>query len=258
MKRSSSQPAARLTQSSWKGRTLLEHNEAYKCTVHAPYRFTMRCKTKFGDEMTYLPQGGELSGPLAEQLDAIRNKPPSYSMLARASGITKPPDQPGPGHYPMPSTLYGSHPTLPMAGRVPVRTARRSEPKDQLMQGDTPSPQDYAVVTDKKFGRYDQVTAPTFTMRAKIKDPADKEKRPGCQAYTLGNVSNKGKMDTPSWSMTTRGSGITKPPDFPGPGDYAVPSTIYGVHPSLTCPGRVPHRTTRRFKKESEIDDRPY
>merc|ERR1719408_658049 len=96
---------------------------------------------------------------------------PSWTMAPRSSGIPKPPMIPGPGHYPSPGTIYGSHPTIHQAGRVPKTTQKRSEPSEWEPK-DTPSPQDYAVCanhntadTNYKFGRYDQVSAPKFSIR---------------------------------------------------------------------------------------------
>merc|ERR1712187_17396 len=71
--------------------------------VHAP-KFTMRAKTSFGNETKKTDT--EPSGPIADKVDAILNKPPSWTMLPRSSGMPKSVDQPGPGEYHQPSTLY--------------------------------------------------------------------------------------------------------------------------------------------------------
>merc|ERR1712048_1443711 len=107
--------------------------------VHAP-KFTMRAKTSFGDQVK--KSDTEPSGPIADKVDAILHRPPSWTMLPRGSGIPKAAPQPGPGEYHQPSTLYGSHPQLAVAGRVPKRTEKR---KDMANPSNTPSPQDYAT-----------------------------------------------------------------------------------------------------------------
>eukprot|EP00931_Biecheleriopsis_adriatica_P040632 TRINITY_DN2328_c0_g1_i5.p1 TRINITY_DN2328_c0_g1~~TRINITY_DN2328_c0_g1_i5.p1 ORF type:complete len:133 (-),score=16.73 TRINITY_DN2328_c0_g1_i5:447-845(-) len=115
---------------------------------------------------------GGMAGDMSSKYNEIRPRAPSWTMMPRESGITKTKDQPGPGEYPQPSTLYGSHPALPVVGRVPKSTTKRSSPQDQLggEMKNNPSPQDYEVVQtgkgkDSKFGRVDQETAPKFTMR---------------------------------------------------------------------------------------------
>merc|ERR1711879_667041 len=172
--------------------------------------------------------------------DSILNKPPTWSMPGRGSGIPKPADTPGPGEYAQPSTLYGSHPQLSVPGRVPKTTQRRSAPNDHLPK--TPSPQDYAVVqTGKKFGRVDQETAPVFTMRAKTNfGDASKSRLPTELSADLSDKYDSILNKPPNWTMAARGSGIPKAQDFPGPGEYHQPSTLYGSHPALPVPGRVP------------------
>jgi len=109
---------------------------------------------------------------------------------------------------------------------------------------------DYATCSFKgEFGRVDQVSAPKFSMRSKIVDPANKEKKPGCQTYDIKNCNRKGPMNAPSWSMAARSSGIPPPPQVPAPGEYVLPGSIYGAHPSIPQPGRVPKTTEQRFKE---------
>lgn len=176
---------------------------------------------------------------------------PAWTLNSRSTGISKPPQQPGPGEYTLPSTLYGSHPQLPVPGRIPKSTTRRSLPNDGMPT--TPAPWDYAVVQKDKFGRIDQTTAPRFTMRGKLKDPMAREQRPG--PYETGNYNYKGEMTTPSWTLNSRSTGISKPPQQPGPGEYTLPSTLYGCHPQLPVPGRIPKTTAPRFP---ELPERPY
>merc|ERR1719456_1782618 len=155
-------------------------------------------------------------------------------MLSRGSGIPKTESQPGPGEYHQPSTLYGSHPQLAVAGRVPKRTETR---KDMANPNDTPSPQDYATTLsggDKHtFGRVDQVHAPKFTMRAKTSfgnEVKQTDTEPsGPIADKVDAILNR----PPKWTMMPRGSGIPKPAEQPGPGEYQQPSTLYGSHPQL-------------------------
>jgi len=233
---------------------------AYKATIDLPPKYTMRGKTAFGNETTGRTQtepGGDLSG----KLDHILKRTPSWSMTSRGTGIPKPSQQPGPGHYPAPSTLYGSHPTLACAGRVPKTTAVRPDVASKARKDDNPSPQQYQTVSSEgpnhKIGRVDQTTTPKYTMRSKLADPADREVKPGCQEYNLGRATNKGMMNTPAWSMAPRSSGIPKPAGTPGPGKYDIPGSIYGSHPLLTQPGRVTIPTTKRFIYPTP-DERPY
>jgi len=179
-----------------------------------------------------------------------------WTMAPRGSGIPKPTNQPGPGEYAQPSTLYGSHPMLPMAGRVPKTTTKRSTPSDALtMGGVTPAPHDYKVTADGEFGSVAQAKAPKYSMRAKISDPADKEVRPGATTYTLGMAGRQGIMSTPCWSMAPRGTGIPKPQNQPGPGEYAQPSTLYGSHPMLPVAGRVHMGGSERWNHK--VEERP-
>lgn len=208
-------------------------------------KFTMRAKTSFGNEVKQ--SDTEPSGPIADKVDSILNRPPSWTMLSRGAGIPNAPDQPGPGEYCQPSTLYGSHPQLAVAGRVPKRTEKR---KGMERPDVTPSPLDYATsLSDGKnhtFGRADQHHAPKFTMRAKTSfgnEVKQSDTEPsGPIADKVDAILNK----PPSWTMVPRGSGIGKPVDQPGPGEYANPGTIYGTHPCIPVAGRIPKRTEQR------------
>lgn len=236
----------------------LNATESFKASVDMPPRFSIRAKVSFGDPFcTAKTASNDIGQDLSDKLDQIRPAQPKWSMTSRGSGIPKPPDQPGPGQYPQPSTLYGSHPQLPVPGRVPKTTTNRAAPSDQFPK--TPAPHDYEVVQKDKFGRYDQLTAPKFTMRGKVSfgDPF-------CSAKTASNDIGQDLADKldqirpaqPKWTMTSRGSGIPKPKDQPGPGQYLQPSTLYGSHPQLPVPGRVPKTTSNRWGKP--LSPRPY
>ena len=75
-------------------------------------KFTMRPKVAFGSQFKSAKQAeeGGMSGDMSSKYNEIRPRAPAYSMIPRSSGITKTSDQPGPGEYAQPSTLYGSHP----------------------------------------------------------------------------------------------------------------------------------------------------
>lgn len=244
-------PVARSRSTPRSGKLGLDVVEAY-ASLHKTPSWTMRTKTAFGDEQKYRNTGGEAGADLSSKYDQIRPRAPAFSMLPRASGIPKPANQPGPGEYMLPSTLYGSHPALPMAGRVPKTTARRSLPQDGMPV--TPSPLDYKTEQTGIFGRVDQSRVPKWSMRSKLVDPASREVRPG--AYDVGNCGRNGAMTSPKWTMMPRSSGLPKPVDQPGPGDYALPSTLYGRHPALPMAGRVPRLTSERFS--SKVEERPY
>mmetsp|Transcript_44930 Transcript_44930/g.88918 ORF Transcript_44930/g.88918 Transcript_44930/m.88918 type:complete len:252 (+) Transcript_44930:127-882(+) len=227
--------------------------KAFKNTINSGPTFSMRAKTSFGvPQPTATEPGGDLSG----KLDSVLKKSPSWSMTSRAVGIPSPPSQPGPGEYPLPSTLCGSHPTLVCPGRVHKPTAPRPDFIRDAAKKDIPSPADYQNEgSNRKLRRADQSAPPSYTMRAKLSDPADREPRPGFKL--LGNATHKGVQNTPSWSMPPRASGIPKPHVTPGPGQYPIPGSIYGSHPMIQQPGRVAKKTGKRFTYP-EPDDRPF
>uniref|UniRef100_A0A7S4SKL3 Uncharacterized protein n=1 Tax=Alexandrium monilatum TaxID=311494 RepID=A0A7S4SKL3_9DINO len=243
-----------------KGRALLDHATAYKATVRSGPKYSLRVKTSFGDALatsTHTEPTGDVSG----KLDSVLKKSPSWSLTTRGTGIPKPPHQPGPGEYRVPSTLYGAHPALACPGRVPKTSDTRPDPGTKARKDDYPAPNQYQTSCsdgpNHKFGRADQQTVPKYSMRSKLPDPADKEVRPGCTKYDLGKASRKGIMTMPSWSMAPRGNGIPKSADYPGPGYYSQPGSIYGSHPALAQPGRVAKLTSKRFTYP-EPDERPY
>lgn len=205
-------------------------------------RFTCRKKTDFGDPMIAL--GAKEIRPGAQTYkikDVTHNGPafaPKWSMLARSSGISKPPQQPGPGQYEIPSTVYFENPLVAAPGRCPKRTEKRADPQDGME--DTPAPGYYKVNFDGEIGTKLQNKAPQWSMRIKPGDPLCREKRPNAQTYNVpSNATANGLVKPPKWSMTTRSSGISKPPMVPGPGEYPIPGTIYGGHPAFDTPGRV-------------------
>lgn len=249
----------------------LDDVNAYKASIDMPPRFTMRPKVAFGSQFKDPKKADEggMAGDMASKYNEIRPRAPSWSFISRASGVTKTKDSPGPGQYPLPSTLYGSHPALPMAGRVPKSTEARSTPQDQLgaEMKRNPAPHDYEVVKTvpgptHKFGREDQKTAPKFTMRAKVSFGSQfknsKKADEGGMAGDMSSKYNEIRPRAPSWSFIARASGVTKTKDSPGPGEYVQPSTLYGSHPQLKVPGRVPKSTTERFPDLREKDMRPY
>lgn len=240
-----------------KDRPLLQAHESWKASSmrRAPAP-TMGGRHKFGDMLATAPTGTELTTVESHKYDYFLTKQPSWTMIPRKSGMSKPPDQPGPGEYPLPGSIYGNHPTIKQPGRVSI--ARTERPSLASLQAkDVPSPQDRAVVKDGKIGTALQRSAPQFSIRLKWKDPADKEKRPGCQTYDIGDQGKSGKMGAPAWTMAPRSSAIPKPPQQPGPGAYPMPGSIYGAHPTIPQPGRVPQTKAKRFTYP-EPDDRPY
>jgi len=231
----------------------LDATTAFTASVDMPPRYTIR--KKISDPADKEKRPGCQTYDIGKCARNGVMKMPSWTMAARASGIPKPPLAPGPGHYPLPGSIYGAHPTIEQPGRVPKSTTKRVDPQDWEPK-DTPSPQDYYTQQESTFGRADQASAPKFSIRKKIGDPADKEKRPGCQTYDVKNLARKGAMTAPSWSMAPRSAGIPSPPQAPGPGEYVLPGSIYGSHPSINQPGRVPKTTAKRFDNDPE--PRPY
>jgi len=235
-----------------------------------PPKFTMRPKVSFGSQFKdpKKPDEGGMAGDMSSKYNEIRPRAPTWTFVGRESGITKTKDQPGPGEYPLPSTINGSHPCLTMAGRVPKTTERRSTPSDQLGADMkiNPSPQEYVVVQSDgkghKFGRVDQKTAPKFTMRPKVSFGSQfkdsKKADEGGMAGDMSSKYNEIRPRAPSYTFVGRSSGITKTKMQPGPGEYALPSTLYGSHPQLKCAGRVPKSSVERFPAPREKDMRPY
>eukprot|EP00441_Pelagodinium_beii_P006496 CAMPEP_0197703244 /NCGR_PEP_ID=MMETSP1338-20131121/125339_1 /TAXON_ID=43686 ORGANISM="Pelagodinium beii, Strain RCC1491" /NCGR_SAMPLE_ID=MMETSP1338 /ASSEMBLY_ACC=CAM_ASM_000754 /LENGTH=387 /DNA_ID=CAMNT_0043287137 /DNA_START=18 /DNA_END=1178 /DNA_ORIENTATION=+ len=229
-------------------------------------KFTMRPKVSFGSQFKNSKQADEggMAGDLGPKLNQIRPQAASWSFMPRESGIVKTKDQPGPGQYPVPSTIYGSHPALPVAGRVPKRTDKRSVPSDQLgaEMKRNPAPHDYEVVKtvdgpNHKFGHAGQKTAPKFTMRPKVSFGSQfknaKQADEGGMAGDLGPKLNQIRPQAASWSFMPRESGIVKTKDQPGPGQYPIPSTIYGEHPQLPVPGRVPKQVEKRSTPSDQL-----
>jgi len=228
---------------------------SFKSTVNLGPQFTMRAKTSFGDATRPTPT--EPGGDTSDKLNSIKKKSPSWSMTSRAVGIPEPPQQPGPGAYPLPSTLYGSHPSLVCPGRVNKTTATRPDLAEEARKQDVPGPNAYQNEgSNRKLRRADQSAPPCYTMRAKWSDPTDKEARPGLK-YDLGKATHKGVQSMPSWSMAPRASGIPKPAATPGPGHYPIPGSIYGSHPLVQQPGRVCKSAAKRFTYPAP-DERPF
>jgi len=245
----------RLRKSSSMPGRLLDSTRAFKNSVDMPPAFTMRKKLE--DPANKEKRPGCQTYDIGK---CARHGPmtaPQWTMAPRSSGIPPVPDFPGPGHYAIPGSIYGEHPCIDQPGRVARQNVNRPDPQDWEPRC-TPSPQHYqdAKATYGKFGRVDQSKAPVFTIRQKLTDPANKEKRPGVQTYNIGKQHRHGTMAAPSWTMAPRSSGIPKTPNFPGPGEYVVPGSIYGSHPAITQPGRVPKTTAARFDKE--LEERPY
>ncbi|CAE7371265.1 unnamed protein product [Symbiodinium natans] len=240
---------------------------AYKHSIDLPPRWSIRPKTNFGSPFKSSKQADEggMAPDMSSKYNEIRPRAPAYSMIPRSSGITKTSDQPGPGEYAQPSTLYGSHPQLPVPGRVCKSTQRRTGPTDQLGEmKNNPSPHDYDIVCsgpDKshKFGRVDQASAPKFTMRAKVafgsQFKSSKQAEEGGMAGDMSSKYNEIRPRAPAYSMIPRSSGITKTSDQPGPGEYAQPSTLYGSHPQLPVPGRVCKSTQRRTGPTDQLGE---
>lgn len=204
-----------------RSRQLLQTTDAYKHSANMPPVFSMRHKTSFGEMKP--GNGVEPSGDISHTIDATQNVPPKWTMRGRSTGIPKPADQPGPGEYRNPSTLHGSHPLLHQAGRgFSFGSSQRSKTGSNAPL-DVPSPLDYNTDVAGAFGTYAQPRVPVFTMRSKLKDPANKEKRPGCTAYNVASLTSKGVMASPQWTMNARPKlvGGKERASWPGPGEHA-------------------------------------
>ena len=240
---------------------------AYKASIDLPPKWTMRGRTSFGSpfKSAEAAEEGGMAGDMSSKYNEIRPRAPAWSMMPRSSGITKTADQPGPGEYLQPSTLYGSHPQLPVPGRICKSTQSRTGPTDQVGEmKNNPSPHDYNTVmsgpdSGHKFGRADQVSAPKFTMRAKVSFGSQfksaKAAEEGGMAGDMSSKYNEIRPRAPAWSMMPRSSGITKTPDQPGPGEYLQPSTLYGSHPQLPVPGRICKSTQSRTGPTDQVGE---
>ncbi len=240
---------------------------AYKASIDLPPKWTMRGRTSFGSpfKSAEAAEEGGMAGDMSSKYNEIRPRAPAWSMMPRSSGITKTADQPGPGEYLQPSTLYGSHPQLPVPGRICKSTQSRTGPTDQVGEmKNNPSPHDDNTVmsgpdSGHKFGRADQVSAPKFTMRAKVSFGSQfksaKAAEEGGMAGDMSSKYNEIRPRAPAWSMMPRSSGITKTPDQPGPGEYLQPSTLYGSHPQLPVPGRICKSTQSRTGPTDQVGE---
>lgn len=228
-----------------------------KCSHSAP-SFTMRGKTAFGNEERYRNTGGECGKDLSAKLDNIRSAPPKWSMRGRSTGISKPTGFPGPGDYPVPSTLDRSHPCLPTCGKgftITGRPTNNSVADVAVLYGkDTPSPQQYNTQRKDGFGTKAQRCVPSYTIGTKLKDPADREVRPGCQKYNPQKVGPHGPINTPAWTMRGRGKFTSKYDLRPGPGEHV---------PKMEASGRIAKQPCYSFGSnprfsEAAKDDRMF
>ena len=234
--------------------------------VSAP-KYTMRAKVSFGSQFKSAKQADEggMAGDMSAKYNEIRPRAPAWTMIPRSSGITKTADQPGPGEYPQPSTLYGSHPQLPVPGRICKSTQGRTGPTDQVgeMKNNlvhrTTTRSCQAPNGSHKFGRADQVSAPKYTMRAKVSFGSQfksaKQADEGGMAGDMSAKYNEIRPRAPAWTMIPRSSGITKTADQPGPGEYPQPSTLYGSHPQLPVPGRICKSTQGRTGPTDQVGE---
>eukprot|EP00930_Biecheleria_cincta_P064634 TRINITY_DN5024_c0_g1_i3.p1 TRINITY_DN5024_c0_g1~~TRINITY_DN5024_c0_g1_i3.p1 ORF type:complete len:364 (-),score=61.00 TRINITY_DN5024_c0_g1_i3:704-1795(-) len=242
----------------------LDTVSAYKASVDLPPAYSMRGRHSFGSmvDQRKADEGG-MAGDMSSKYDQIRPRAPAYSMFPRSSGIVKTKDSPGPGEYTLPSTIYGSHPQLLVPGRVAAMKTKRNLPEDQLgaEMKINPSPQDYEIVKtvagpEHKFGRTDQTTAPKYTIRSKTLFGSMVNSKKAEEGGMAGDMSSKYdqiRPQAPSYSMPARSSGIVKTKDSPGPGEYTLPSTMYGSHPQLPVPGRVAATKVKRSVPEDQL-----
>ncbi|CAK0796755.1 unnamed protein product [Prorocentrum cordatum] len=183
---------------------------------------------------------------------------PSWTIGAgagRQNGIPKPATQPGPGEYSLPSSLL-PNPTMKRDGQVPFLTAKR-RPLHEAGTSDV-APHDYQTAKGgQETGRPVVSQAPAYSMRAKLADPADRQKKPDCVTYTVKDgVTHKGPVKGPSWTVSPAGraSGMPKAKDpGPGPGEYSVPTTFEGKHPLFPSCASAARAETKRC----DPDDTP-
>jgi len=205
---------------------LAQPTAAYDKANNAPPKWTMRAREVFGDQMLLQKKqtGGEPSKDLRNEVEATKNSAPSWSMLSRSGGIPKPLGYPGPGEYPIPSTVQQTHPVMGFwEGRgwnFGAGSSARTRSAGSVSHR-TPGPHEYTVRTGDKIGTLTHKTLPHYSMGTKLNDPSNKEKRPGPPEYSIGKQSRFGEMVAPNWSFLGRGSSsCSKLEKSPGPGSH--------------------------------------
>lgn len=203
------------------------------------------------DQKNRLPTEPASRGDLKKELEATKlPAQPCYSIGSREAGLLPPPKQPGPGHYKIPTTLDATHPTETMTGRgFSWGTTGRSSWGSK----GTPSPMHYRVNSEPSLRK-----APGWTAGGRPKDPdlSEKETRPGCQKYKVGNVVRDGPLFAPSWTLGPRRSQISSTRStWPGPDRFNPPMEANGRR------DRKPKWTlysTERFKPLTKDRYPPY
>lgn len=195
---------------------LINDVASFKASAKSAPSFTMRAKLpSANDVQNRLPTEPASRGDLKKEILKTRfPEQPSFIFGKREAGLLPPPKQPGPGEYALGSTIEAKHPTEVMTGRGFSwgSTGRSAIGKSH----NGPSPIHYRVNSEPALKKQ-----PAWTVAAKRKDPADKEKKPGCQTYKVGNVLKDGPIYNPEWSCAPRRSEISNARStWPGPGSY--------------------------------------
>jgi hypothetical protein len=236
----------------------LEDQKAWKATAtHALPSYTMRIKPADLTSKDKRPEFYTI-GAVTHRGTAGAAKWTIGAGSGRSNGIPKPVDQPGPGYYTVPSSMKG-HPIMRNPRQVPAYTSKR-QPL-HVVDNET-GPLDYQ--TDGKGqdrGRAVVTTSPSFTMRIKPNDPASREKRPECTAYTVkGGMTHKGFCAAPSWGQGSQSRSIKmKEDNTPAPGKYTTPTTFEGKHPLFPACARMARTETKRCETPPPLyPDRAY
>mmetsp|Transcript_57418 Transcript_57418/g.134659 ORF Transcript_57418/g.134659 Transcript_57418/m.134659 type:complete len:244 (+) Transcript_57418:147-878(+) len=233
---------------------LREPLKAFEKTKASPPAFSMRAKTAFGDAERYLRRGGDTAGPI--DANKFKYEPPKWSIGSRNTHISKPANYPGPGEYPVPSTMLKSHPTLPSPPKGwNFSTTKRADSMGPLNK-DSPGPLAYRVEqSDKVAGTRLHQSAPAFSIRTKLKDESSYEQRPGCQKYWVQNMNQHGPYSAPAYTIARRQDMVARLEKRPGPGDHKP------LHEHSSRTQRQPtyaFGTMPRFKPEKEVEDTPF
>jgi len=175
----------------------LDDVSAFKASEKALPQWSLGAKLPTqADLQKALPTEPAARGALVKEVEATKIPyAPSYTMGTREAGILPPPQQPGPGTYPIASTVAAAHPADVQTARAFCFSASKTERSD-LGGGPTIGP------GPLKYGQKNIASAPvlrnapSWTAAGRANDPdlSVKEKRPGCQTYVVKGLLRDGPI----------------------------------------------------------------
>lgn len=106
-------------------------DKAYEAAIsshHGP-KYTLRARVEFGAQIRKnMSENSLTSGPI--NVNPVKHENPRWTIRARTCKMLQLPGMtmdsvPGPGTYPVPTTVYLDHPCMKMPGRTKFATAPR-------------------------------------------------------------------------------------------------------------------------------------